>query len=161
MYKNQHPCDSFSSFMEACINEDVLETSSDNLNYRSDIRSFISTNSVLRVIEEFESEIIANFQKYATINENNVCKMDIEELLLFLNMFDFLNYRVHEKKIRRIFREITGSISNCTQPINEAITYIQFLLLLVIIFLVDEPNPFKSRHASLKEWIIQRFKFKQ
>jgi hypothetical protein len=159
MYTDQHPCDSFPSFMEAYINEDVLETSSDNLNY-SDIRSFISTNSVLKVIEEFESEIIANFQKYATIDVNNVYKMDIEELLLFLNMFDFLNYRVHEKKIRRIFREITGSISKCTQPINEGITYIQFLLLLIIMFLVDEPNPFKSRHASLKAWVIQKFKVK-
>ena len=146
--------------MEAYINEDVLEISSDNLNFRSDIRSFTSNKLVLTVIEEFESEIIASFQKYASIAANNVYKMDIEELLLFLNMSDFLNYRVHEKKIRRIFREITGSISNCTQPINAAITYIQFLLLLVIVFLVDDPNPFKSRHASLKEWIIRKFKIK-
>ena len=84
--------------------------------------------------------------------------MDIEELIFFLKTLRFLNYRVHEKKIRQIFRELTGSISDCTQPMNEAITYIQFLLLLIVVFLIDEPNPFEERHVSFKKWIISKFK---
>ena len=155
IYTDQHPCDSLTHFVETYV-EDI---ESNNVKNNSDIRQFSSQETVLNTIEEFELEIITFYQKYASVDVGKgIYAMDIEELIFFLKTLRFLNYRVHEKKIRQIFRELTGSISDCTQPMNEAITYIQFLLLLIVVFLIDEPNPFEERHVSFKKWIISKFK---
>ena len=157
LYPNQHPCESFPKFMEEFLIED------NPTNYvcfhKSEIFCFSDDEQILSIFDEHEISIKLAFKKYASFNANSCLVMSIGDLLAFLEGFDVLSYRIHEKLVRRIFREITGSISNCSFSIDEEITYIQFVLVIVAVFLVDESDPFKSRHKSWKSWITSKFKF--
>ena len=133
LYPKEHPCESFPKFIEEFF---IEENATDYVCFhKSEIFCFSDNEQLLSIFDEYEMYIKVTFRKYASFNANKCLVMHISDLLAFLKEFDILSYRIHEKLVRRMFREVTGSISKCSSSIEEEITYVQFVLVIVALFL--------------------------